>query len=175
MMLFFLLLLALAAQRGLELLLASSNTAQLRQQGGREVGAGHYPVLVALHVAWFGAMLWERSQGVSCGCSRMMMLGWSMLMWGQGLRWWAITTLERRWTTRIIVMPGAPLVRRGPFRLVSHPNYLGVMLEIVGVPLIGGCWRTALLLGVLHAGFLIFRIRVENRALRAASQERRDD
>lgn len=170
-MLFFLLLLALAGQRVLELLLASSNTAQLRRQGGLEVGSAHYPVLVALHVVWFGAMLWERRLGdVVCGCSTTVMLGWAMLVWGQGLRWWAITTLQRRWTTRIIVMPGAPLVQRGPFRLVSHPNYVGVMLEIVGVPLIGGCWRTALVMGMLHAAFLVFRIRIENRALRTASR-----
>lgn len=170
-MLFVLLLLLLAAQRLLELMLAASNTAQLRSRGGIEVGAGHYPVLVGLHLAWFLAMLWERGQGVSCGCSPTLMLGWAMLMWGQGLRWWTISTLERRWTTRIIVMPGAPLVRRGPFRLVGHPNYLGVWLEIVGVPLIGGCWRTALFMGGIHAAFLIFRMRVENRALRQASGE----
>ena len=170
-MLFFLLLLALAAQRLLELVLARSNTAQLRSQGGVEVGAGHYPVLVGLHVAWFLAMLWERGHGVSCGCSRTMMLGWAMLMWGQGLRFWAITTLGRRWTTRIIVMPGAPLVQGGPFRLVKHPNYLGVWLEIVGVPLIGGCWRSALSMGAIHAAFFVFRMRVENRALRQSSGE----
>ena len=160
------LLFLLAVQRGAELLLASSNVAQLRRQGAREVGAAHYPVMVGLHVLWFAAMLWERCHFTVGGCSTTMLLGWAMLGWGQGLRWWTITTLGRRWTTRILVLPGAPVVQRGPFRLVRHPNYLGVWLEIVGVPLIGGCWRSALIMGVLHTAFLIFRMRVEIRALR---------
>jgi methyltransferase len=163
---FFCLLLMLALQRGAELLLAGSNTAQLRRQGAVELGAGHYPVMVCLHAAWFGAMLWERAHGVLSASASLAMLGWAMLLWGQGLRWWTITTLGRRWTTRILVLPGAPLVDNGPFRLLSHPNYLGVWLEIVGVPLIGGCWRTALMIGLLHTAFLVFRIGFENRALR---------
>lgn len=128
--------------------------------------AGHYPVLVSLHVAWFLALLCERWHGGSHGGGATLLLGWAFLFWGQGLRWWAITTLGRRWTTRIMVLPGAPLVESGPFRLVRHPNYLGVWLEIVGVPLIGGCWRSLAVMGLLHTGFLIFRMSVENRALR---------
>jgi methyltransferase len=162
---FLLLLLALAVQRGLELLLASSNTAQLLRQGGKEVGASHYPILVLLHVSWFAALLWERSHGAQAGDARLVMLGWSLLLLGQGLRWWTITTLRRRWTTRIIVLPGLPPVQEGPFRLLSHPNYLGVWMEIVGVPMLGGCWRSALIMGVLHAGFLVWRKGLESRAL----------
>lgn len=164
-MMFFLLLVALAAQRGLELVLASSNTAQLRQRGAVEVGAAHYPVMVGLHFAWFAGMLWERFGAFLGAGPGVVALGWSMLLLGQGLRWWTITTLGRRWTTRIIILPGAPLVEGGPFRLFRHPNYLGVWLEIVGVPLIGGCWRTALLMGLLHGLFLLFRKRLESRAL----------
>jgi methyltransferase len=172
MMLFFLLLVTLAVQRGVELLLASSNTANLRQRGGVEIGANHYPLLVGLHAAWFLAMLWERGNAPLCGNASTALLGWSMLLLGQGLRWWTITTLGRRWTTRIIVLPGAPLVEGGPFRLLRHPNYLGVWLEIVGVPLIGGCWRTALLMGLLHGAFLAFRKRLEGQALRQAWEGR---
>jgi methyltransferase len=165
---YLLLLLLLAAQRGLELILASSNTAHLRRRGAREVGSGHYPVLVALHVAWFLALILERCQQQTVFCPRTMLLGWAFLLWGQGMRWWTIITLGRRWSTRILVLPGAPRVENGPFRLLGHPNYLGVWLEIVGVPLIGGCWRTALWLGALHTLFLLFRIRLENAALRGA-------
>ena len=111
-------------------------------------------------------MLVERYHGTPCGGAGAVTLGWCLLLWGQALRWWTISTLGRRWTTRIMVLPGAPLVENGPFRLLRHPNYLGVMLEIVGVPLIGGCWRSMLVLGALHGGFLIYRMRIENRALR---------
>jgi methyltransferase len=168
MMLFVLLLVALATQRGIELILASSNTANLRQRGAVEVGAAHYPLMVLLHVGWFAAMLWERGQGGLCSTPGSVMLGWSMLMLGQGLRWWTITTLGRRWSTRIMVLPGAPLVEEGPFRLFRHPNYLGVWLEIVGVPLVGGCWRTALVMGALHGLFLIYRKSLESRVLAEA-------
>lgn len=163
---YFVLLFALALQRGIELVFAASNTAQLRRQGGQEVGAGHYPVMVLLHAAWFAALIWERSTGATALSLATVMMGWAMLFWGQGLRWWTITTLGRRWTTRVLVLPGSPVVEGGPFRLLRHPNYFGVLLEIVGVALIGGCWRTALFLGGAHTMFLLYRIGVEEQALR---------
>lgn len=159
------LLCLLAAQRGVELLFSASNTANLHRRGGQEVGAEHYPVMVGLHLAWFIALFLERAYGAGAS-GNIVWLGWAFLLWGQGLRWWTIRTLERRWTTRVIVLPGAPLVQEGPFRLLRHPNYLGVWLELVGVPLIGGCWRTALGLGLAHTALLLYRIRIEERALR---------
>lgn len=164
-MMFYGLLFLLALERGIELLLSSSNAANLRRRGGQEVGGGHYRLMVALHLAWFVGLILERASGASSS-GGLLLLGWAFFFWGQGLRWWTIRTLERRWTTRVIVLPGAPTVQEGPFRLLAHPNYLGVWLEIVGVPLIGGCWRTALGLGLAHSALLLFRIRVEERALR---------
>lgn len=163
---FLFLLCLLALQRGVELVFAASNTAHLRRHGGQEIGRAHYPLMVGLHLAWFLALLWERFSCPTSWSWTALSLGWAFLIWGQGLRWWTIRTLGRRWTTRIMVLPGAPLVLEGPFRLVRHPNYLGVWLEIVGVPLIGGCWRTALVLGTLHSLFLVYRIRIEDAALR---------
>lgn len=162
---FYVLLLLMALQRGLELLFSSSNTANLRRRGAQEVGASHYPVMVALHLAWFVFLVIERTQGATSNGS-LLLLGWAFLMWGQALRWWTIRTLERRWTTRVIVLPGAPLVEAGPFRLLRHPNYLGVWLEIVGVPMIGGCLKTGIVLGLAHSALLLYRIKVEERALR---------
>lgn len=165
-MIYVVLLLTLALQRGFELVVAASNTAQLRRQGAQEIGRGHYPVMVALHLVWFLALLIERAAGAVAPAPAWVALGWALLLWGQGLRWWTITTLGRRWSTRILVLPGAPAVSSGPFRLVRHPNYLGVIFEIIGVPLIGGCWRTLLVMGALHGAFLIFRMGVETKALR---------
>lgn len=156
----------LALQRAVELLFARSNTAHLLRLGGQEVGRSHYPLMVGLHLLWFLAMIWERLGCAGFSSAATVSLGWSCLLLGQGLRWWTIRTLGRRWTTRIIVLPGLARVLEGPFRLVRHPNYLGVWLEIVGVPLIGGCWRTALLLGALHTAFLLYRIPLEDGALR---------
>ncbi len=163
---FLFLLALLALQRAVELLFARSNAAHLRRLGGQEVGRSHYPLMVGLHAAWFAAMVLERLYFPTCWSLTAFSLGWSGLLLGQGLRWWTIRTLGRRWTTRIIVLPGLPRVVEGPFRLLRHPNYLGVWLEIVGVPLIGGCWRTALVLGALHTAFLLYRIPLEEAALR---------
>lgn len=163
---FLVLLLALALGRVLELQLAASNTAHLRARGAVEAGAGHYPIMVMLHTGWFLAMLWEWSQWAEFLGWNVVALAWSGLLLGQALRWLAISTLGRRWTTRVLVLPEEPTVGRGPFRWIRHPNYLGVSLELFAVPLIGGCWRTSLVFGILNLALLKFRIRVEETALR---------
>ena len=81
------------------------------------------------------------------------------------LRVWVLATLGPRWTTRIIVLPQAPLIRRGPYRFINHPNYLVVVLEIAVLPLVFGLWQVALLFTLLNAAVLSVRIRAENRAL----------
>lgn len=162
---FLMLVLFIIVQRLVELELAKSNTAHLRRRGAQEVGASHYPLMVLLHASWIAAMVWEWFR-CPASFSGGVWLGWSFLLLGQGLRWWTISTLGRRWTTRVMVMPGALAVESGPFRLLRHPNYLGVCLEIVGLPLIGGCWRTAIAFGVANALLLFYRIRVEETALR---------
>ena len=146
-------------QRLGELLLAQRNTRRLIAQGAYEVGAAHYPLIVGLHAAWL-AGLWL------FGWDRDVSLPWlSVFVVLQLLRVWVIASLGGRWTTRIIILPGAPLVRRGPYRLLSHPNYAVVVGEIAVLPLAFGLPGLAILFSVLNAAVLWVRIRAEARAL----------
>lgn len=146
-------------QRLGELALAASNGRALMAAGAQEHGAGHYPLIVAVHASWLAA-LWLLAPGRPI---HVPLLGAFVLL--QLGRIWVIRTLGKRWTTRIIVVPDAPLVRRGPFRFVTHPNYLVVVGEIAVLPLVFGLWRLALIFTLLNAAVLTIRIRAENRAL----------
>ena len=146
-------------QRLAELLLSNRNTRRLLDQGAVEIGRGHYSLLIAVHVAWLAA-LWWRAPGQP--------IIWPLLMVFvllQLARLWVITTLGPRWTTRIIVLPDAPLVRGGPYRFIDHPNYLTVALEIAVLPLAFGLVGWALIFSILNAAVLAVRIRAENQAL----------
>jgi methyltransferase len=147
-------------QRVAELGLARSNTARLLAAGAREHGRGHYPLIVAVHATWLAA-LWLLAPGRP--------IHWPLLALFallQAGRIWVIRTLGHRWTTRIIVLPCAPLVNRGPFRFVSHPNYVVVIGEIAVLPLVFGLWQVALVFSLLNAAVLWVRIRAEEQALR---------
>lgn len=149
------------AQRGGELVYARSNEARLRAAGAVEIGARHYPAIVALHAAWLLA-LWLR------GWDQPLQWGWTALYVGlQFGRLWVLMTLGRRWTTRVFVQPGEHLVARGPYRFVSHPNYLVVALEIFVLPMALRLPWLSLVFGVLNLGVLAWRIRAEGRALAA--------
>lgn len=146
-------------QRLVELPVARANTARLLAMGGREVGAGHYPLIVALHAAWL-ISLWWLAPG------RPISIPFLLLFFAvQGLRIWTLRTLGPRWTTRIIVVPGEKLVSKGPYRFVNHPNYLVVILEIGILPLVFGLVELAILFSLLNAIALTIRIRAENSAL----------
>lgn len=147
------------AQRLGELLIARRNTRFLLEQGGREFGRDHYHWLVALHLAWLAA-LWAAAPGRPFVA---ILLGLFLLL--QLARIWVIASLGRRWTTRIIVLPGAALVRRGPYRLLAHPNYVVVTLEIAVLPLAFGLVWIAIVFSILNAIILAIRIRCENGAL----------
>jgi methyltransferase len=150
-------------QRLGELLLSRRNTRRLLARGAREAGAGHYPLIVALHAAWL-AGLWYL---VVAEGHASIEWGWLVLFVVlQGLRVWVIATLGPRWTTRIIVLPGAPLVTGGPYRFVSHPNYMVVAAEILVLPLIFGLVWYAVVFSLLNAMVLWIRIRAEEAALR---------
>jgi methyltransferase len=153
-----------ALQRLGELAYASRNTRRLLAAGAVEHGRGHYPLFALLHGSWLAAILlavpWDtRPQPV--------LLGAFVLL--QPVRLWVILALGGRWTTRVIVVPGAPLVGRGPFRLLRHPNYAVVSLEIALLPLAFGAWRIALAWSLLNALLLAWRVRVEEAALSGAA------
>ena len=154
------LLLALVTlERLAELWLARRNTRALVSDGAVEVAAGHYPLIVLLHALWLaGLWLLGWQQAVS-----MVWLAIFMLL--QVLRVWVLATLGPRWTTRIIVQPGSPLVTTGPYRLLSHPNYVVVVGEIAVLPLCLGLPWYALAFSVANAAVLTIRIRAENAAL----------
>jgi methyltransferase len=143
-----------------ELWLSHRNTRRLLAQGGHEVGAGHYPLIVAVHVLWLAALWWLAPSHSVDG----FFLGIYVLL--QVARFWTIEALGDRWTTRIIVLPDAPLVKRGPYRFIDHPNYVVVAGEIAVLPLVFGLWQVALIFTLLNAAVLAIRIREENHALR---------
>lgn len=146
-------------QRLSELVIARRNTARLMAAGAREYGASHYPVMVGMHTAWLIALWFSVGDRT---VSWPLLLVFAVL---QGMRIWVLATLGPRWTTRIIVLPGASLVARGPFRFLRHPNYAVVTAEIAVLPLTFGLVGIAALFTVLNAAMLYVRIGAENRAL----------
>jgi methyltransferase len=147
-------------QRLGELVLARRNTARLLARGGQEAGAGHYPLIVLLHAAWL-AGLWLLGLNQT---TNLFWLGVFVVL--QLLRLWVIATLGERWTTRIIVLPEAPLVAAGPYRFVSHPNYCVVAAEILVLPLVFGLVWYGVVFSVLNGLVLWLRIRTEDAALK---------
>lgn len=149
----------LLLQRGAELILARHNTRRLLDRGAVEHGAGHYPLIVVLHAAWLLAIcLWGWPKPVSPGWLAL----FAIL---QLLRFWVLASLGPRWTTRIIVLD-EPLVRRGPYRWMAHPNYAVVVAEIFVAPMVLGLLPVAVVFSVLNAWVLTIRIRAEAQALR---------
>ena len=156
---------AVAVERLAELVVTQRNRSWSLAHGGVELGAGHYPVMVALHTALLAGcviepIVWHRPF--------IAVLGWPMLaivVAAQALRWWCITTLNHQWNARVIVIPGAARVTGGPYRLLPHPNYLAVIAEGFALPLVHTAWVTALVFSVLNAWLLSTRIKVENAAL----------
>ncbi|MFE5341119.1 isoprenylcysteine carboxyl methyltransferase family protein [Isoptericola sp. NPDC056578] len=163
------LVLATGVERLAELVVSARHARWSFARGGVESGRGHFPAMVALHTGLLVACVVEV---VVADRPFLPWLGWPMLalvLASQGLRWWCIATLGERWNTRVIVVPGLPLVRRGPYRWLAHPNYVAVVVEGVALPLVHTAWVTALVFTVLNAWLLLsFRIPAEERALRAA-------
>lgn len=146
-------------QRLAELAWSRRNEARLKALGAYEVGAAHYPAMVALHTAWL-VCLWM------LGWDRPVAPGWfAVFVLLQLGRAWVLATLKRRWTTRVIVLRGETLERRGPYRFLRHPNYLVVALEIPALPMALGLPWVALVFGLANLAMLAWRIRVEDRAL----------
>ncbi|MCV7100683.1 isoprenylcysteine carboxyl methyltransferase family protein [Mycobacterium palustre] len=164
---YYLLILAVALERVAELVVARRNAEWSFAQGGKEFGRSHYPVMVVLHSALL----------LGCVVEPLVLhrpfipwLGWPMLAvaaLSQALRWWCISTLGRRWNTRVIVLPDAPLIHAGPYRYrwLHHPNYVAVVAEGFALPLVHTAWLTAVVFTLANAMLLRVRLRVENSAL----------
>jgi methyltransferase len=156
---------AIAGERLLELVVAHRHARWAAERQGVEYGRGHYPVMVALHVALIAGTLTE----VAFGHRQFVpALGWPALtgvVLANAGRWWCIHSLGPQWNTRVIIVPGLPLVRRGPYRWLRHPNYVVVITEGIALPLVYGAWVTALLFTTANAALLAVRLRVENKAL----------
>ena len=165
---YYALLVVIAFERLAELVVSQRHATALLRRGGVEYGRGHFPVMVALHVAllagcWVEPIVLHRTFIPA--------LAWPMLIVvvaANALRWWCIATLGPRWTARVIVIPGLPLVRSGPYRWFAHPNYVAVVVEGAALPLVGSAWITACTFTVLNAALLTVRLRCETRALAAA-------
>ncbi|HWB48517.1 MAG TPA: isoprenylcysteine carboxylmethyltransferase family protein [Stellaceae bacterium] len=155
------LVLALVAlQRGGELLLARANTARLRRRGGIEIDRAGYPYIVVLHVGWLAALLLTVPAATPPSWPLLALFG---LL--QAARIWVIASLGRRWTTRLIALPGALPVARGPYRWIRHPNYLIVAAELAILPLAFAAVTIAIVFSACNGWLLVRRIRLENAAL----------
>ena len=162
------LLVVIAFERLAELVVSQRHAAESLRRGGVESGRGHFPVMVALHVAllvgcWVEPLALHRPFIPA--------VAWPMLavvVAANALRWWCIATLGPRWTARVIVIPGMPLVTSGPYRWFAHPNYVAVVVEGAALPLVGSAWITACAFTAANAALLTVRLRCETRALAAA-------
>ncbi|MDO5501923.1 MAG: isoprenylcysteine carboxylmethyltransferase family protein [Actinomycetia bacterium] len=155
---------AVALERLAELVVARRNEQWAREHGGVEHGAGHYPVMVALHSGFLAAIPLEAILR-----DRQPPRSWPLLLGAaigaQALRWWCISTLGPRWNTKVIVLPEEPPIVAGPYELLDHPNYVAVVVEGAALPLLAGASRTATVFSVANAFLLRHRIRVEDAAL----------
>jgi methyltransferase len=163
----------LVTERMIELVLSSRNARRSLAAGAVESGRGHYPAMVLFHAGFLVAAAAEPILVPRPWPLGLSLVALTVALAAQGLRWWAVATLGSRWTTRIVVHPGAPLATAGPYRFLRHPNYVAVALELAAVPLIGGAVVTALIATMGNALLLAVRIPAEERALGADWERRR--
>jgi methyltransferase len=162
---FTILVVLVALERVAELVVSRRNLRWSREHGGVEYGHSHYPYMVALHVFLLVGCLvevWVWQRPLIPALSVVMLV---LVLGSQALRWWCITTLGRRWNTLVVIVPGMPRVTGGPYRWLSHPNYVAVVIEGIALPMVGFAWVTAIVFTVLNIPLLAVRLRVENAAL----------
>lgn len=158
-------ILLIGAERLVELAVSRRNASWSFANGGREFGRGHYPVMVGMHALLLVSCIVEVA---TLHRPFVAWLGWPMVILvvaSTGMRWWCVATLGKHWNPRLIVIPGAELVRRGPYRWIHHPNYTAVAVEVVALPLVHSAWLTAIVFTIANALVLRVRIRSENLAL----------
>jgi len=154
-----------------EALRAARNERTQRAAGGREPSGDVYGWMQIAYPAAFAAMFLEGFLRDGAPPRLALAAGVLVFALGKALKWWAIVTLGRCWTFRVIVVPGTPLVRRGPYRFVRHPNYLGVIGELAGVGLLTGAVLSAPMATAVFGLLISRRVDVEERALTKAARE----
>ncbi|MGH3273192.1 MAG: isoprenylcysteine carboxyl methyltransferase family protein [Streptosporangiaceae bacterium] len=165
MVIYFTVLATICLERVAELAVSQRHAAASLARGGAESGRRHFPAMVALHAALIAGCWIEP---IVTHATFIPALGWPMIavvIAANVLRWWCIATLGPRWSARVIVLPGEPLVRTGPYRWFAHPNYVAVIVEGAALPLAGSAWITAAAFTILNAALLTVRIRCEAQAL----------
>lgn len=162
------LIVLLALQRIYELRLSSRNEAIIRARGGREHAAWQLQLMKALHAGWFIAMLVEVHILHRPLIPVLSLLAMLTLIVGQSLRYAAILSLKWRWTVKVMTLPGLPLVQNGIYRYIRHPNYVGVILEILAVPLLHSAYVTSIAFSLANLLLISARIKTEDRALHEA-------
>jgi len=166
---YYTLLVVITFERLAELVVSQRHATELLRRGGVEYGQRHFPVMVALHAAllvgcWLEPIALHRTFVPALTYSMI-----AVVVAANALRWWCIATLGTRWTARVIVLPGIPVVGSGPYRWFAHPNYVAVIVEGAALPLAGSAWITACTFTALNAALLTVRLRCETRALAAAA------
>jgi len=170
-MLFSIVISIVALQRLIELFIARRNEKWMLGQGAFEAGAAHYPIMVSMHIAFFISLLLEVVVlGRTLSPFWMVLLGIFLLV--QMARIWCLLSLGKFWNTKIIILPGAAVVRRGPYRWIRHPNYFIVTIELLVLPLLFGAYFTAVLFSLLNVWMLSVRIPAEEKALKDATNYR---
>lgn len=167
-MIFYIILSIVIVQRLLELVIAKRNEKKMRAHGAYEVGASHYPFMILLHVSFFVSLLTEVHY-FNLTPAPLFLLLLLLFLCVQGLRIWCLTSLGSFWNTKIIILPGANVITKGPYIYFRHPNYLVVSIEIALLPLMFGAYFTAICFTLLNAGMLSIRIPIEERALKEAT------
>jgi methyltransferase len=155
----------LGAQRVGELLYARRTAARLVAHGAQLMRADGYGFIVAVHALFFAACLAEGLLAPWAGLGWWSWLGLALFLAGQALRYSSMAALGWRWSTRVYVLPEAPLVAAGPYRFLRHPIYAGVTLELAGFPMLLGLWGALAGIALLHPFAVLRRIRLEERAL----------
>ena len=162
---FTILIVLVALERVAELVVSQRNLRWSAEQGGIEYGRSHYPFMVVLHVGLLAGALVEVWFFPTPMIAWLSWVMFGLVLFSQALRWWCISTLGQRWNTRIVIVPGLPRVTGGPYRWLSHPNYVAVVIEGFALPMVGFAWVTAIAFTVLNIPLLAVRIREENAAL----------
>jgi len=162
---FTILIVLVALERVAELVVSQRNLKWSAEQGGVEYGRSHYPFMVVLHIGLLAGALIEVSVWPTEMIAWLSWLMFALVLASQALRWWCISTLGKRWNTRIVIVPGLPRVTGGPYRWLNHPNYVAVIIEGFALPMVGFAWVTAIVFTVLNIPLLAVRIREENAAL----------